>query len=298
MDRLKAMATFVRIVDTGSLTAAAEALGKSPASVVRSLAALEKQLGVRLLNRNSRRQALTDEGADYLAWCRRILAEFEELEHGFEARRSTPSGLLRLTAPVEFGRQHVLPLVNRFMAAHPAMRVELVLLDRPLDLLEEGLDLAIRIGRLPDSSLVAVPLGRTRQVVCASPRLLAETAPIERPQDLQGLPGIVFTPQGRAWRFASRGAALEMEITARLSTNQIQAALGACLDGLGVAQLLHYQVARELADGRLVRLLRAYEAPALPIQLVYPHARLLSSRVRRFMDWVTAELGASIPDPG
>lgn len=296
MDRLKAMATFVRIVETGSLSAAADALGQSAASVVRSLAALEKHLGVRLLNRNTRRLALTDEGAEYLAWSRRMLAEFDTLEQRFEARQQDPGGLLRLTAPVAFGQRHVAPLVNEFLRAHPGMQVELTLLDRTVDLLEEGLDLAIRIGHLPDSSMTAITLGATRHVVCVHPGLL-QAGPIEHPATLRERDCIVFAQHGPCWAFLEQGQALSVEVSAKLLLNQVEVARAASIEGMGVVRLLHYQVADALADERLVRLLRAFETPDVPIQMVYPHSRLLSPRVRRFIDWAAPRLKASIPDP-
>ena len=299
MDRLKAMATFVRIVDSGSLSAAAEASAQSAASVVRTLAALEKHLGVRLLNRNTRRLALTDEGAEFLAWSRRMLAEFDALEHRFEARRDQPDGLLRMTAPVEFGKRHVAPLVHAFLRLHPAMRVELVLVDRVVDLIDEGLDLAIRIGDLPDSAMVATPLGRTRLVVCASPSYLGQAAPLETPAALAAHRCIAFLPQGKDWQFQQPDGSMAAEtIVPRLGSNQVQVAAQAGIDGLGVIRLLHYQVADELADGRLVRLLAGFEPPDIPIQMVFPHARLLAPRVRRLIDWAAPRLRASIPDPG
>ncbi|ENO89727.1 LysR family transcriptional regulator [Thauera linaloolentis] len=298
MDRLKAMATFVRIVDTGSLSAAAEASGQSAASVVRSLAALEKHLGVRLLNRNTRRLALTDEGLEFLAWSRRMLSEFDEIEHSFDARRHSPGGLLRLTAPVEFGRRYVAPLVNAFLAQHPAMRIELILLDRMADLLEEGLDLAIRIGQLPDSSMVATPLGRTRYVVCASPDYLRHQEVLQSPSALHRHACIVLVPHCREWHFLDRGRAISEAVPVRLATNQVHVARLACLQGVGIARLLHYQIAGELADGRLVRLLQAFEPADVPVQMVYPHSRLLSPRVRLFIDWMAERLGPQIPDPG
>ncbi|WP_454254076.1 LysR family transcriptional regulator [Pseudomonas sp. Marseille-Q8238] len=296
MDRLKAMATFVRIVETGSLSAAADALGQSAASVVRSLAALEKHLGVRLLNRNTRRLALTDEGAEYLAWSRRMLAEFDTLEQRFEARQQDPGGLLRLTAPVAFGQRHVAPLVNEFLRAHPGMQVELTLLDRTVDLLEEGLDLAIRIGHLPDSSMTAITLGATRHVVCVHPGLL-QAGPIKHPATLRERDCIVFAQHGPCWAFLEQGQALSVEVSAKLLLNQVEVARAASIEGMGVVRLLHYQVADALADERLVRLLRAFETPDVPIQMVYPHSRLLSPRVRRFIDWAAPRLKASIPDP-
>ncbi len=296
MDKLKAMATFMRIVDSGSLSAAAEAVGQSPASVVRTLSALERELGVRLLNRSTRRLALTDEGEEYLALSRRILADVEATEHALDARQGAPAGALRITAPVEFGRLHIAPLVNRYLEEHPAMRAELTLLDRMVDLLEEGLDLAFRIGRLPDSSLVAKPIGRTRYVICANPELLRSIGPLAHPSALTGKPCIAFTPQGRVWKFIDGERTLSIEIMPRMSTNQVQAARLACLQGLGLTRLLHYQVADDLAADRLVRVLTAFEEPALPIQVIYPHARLVSARVRRFIDWITPQLNAVIPD--
>ena len=297
MDRLKAMATFVRIIDTGSLSAAAEVSGQSAASVVRTLAALEKHLGVRLLNRNTRRLALTDEGAEFLAWSRRILAEFDEIEHNFDARRHSPGGLLRITAPIEFGRRYVAPLVNEFLASHPAMRIELSLLDHMVDLLEDGLDLAIRIGQLPDSSMVAIPLGKTRLVVCASPGYLQETGTVAHPSALREHSCIVFAPQGKHWHFQDQGASITETVSARLVANQVQAASLACVQGLGIARLLHYQVANELRAGQLTRLLQEFEPSSLPIQMVYPHSRLLSPRVRQFIDWISPQLRAVIPAP-
>ena len=296
MDKLKAMATFVRIVDSGSLSAAADAVGQSPASVVRALSALERDLGVRLLNRSTRRLALTDEGAEYLALSRRILADVEATEHALDARRCAPAGALRITAPVEFGRLHIAPLVGRFLDAHPAMRAELTLLDRVVDLLEEGLDLAFRIGSLPDSSLVAKSIGRTRIVVCASPDLLRRTGPLAHPSALASQPCIAFAPHGRSWAFMEGARTFSVEVTPRIATNQVQAARLACLEGLGVTRLLHYQVADDLAAGRLVRVLGAFEMPALPIQVIYPHARLVSARVRSFIDWAVPRLNAAIPD--
>ena len=168
MDKLRAMETFVRIVDGGSLTAAAETLPASLPAVVRLLAALEAELDARLLNRTTRRIALTDEGREYYERCKRVLAEVDEAEAALSARRATPKGRLRVTAPVMFGRMHVAPVVRDFLAKHGAVQMELFLVDRVVDLLEEGVDAAVRIGRLPDSSLVAIRVGQTRRVVCAT----------------------------------------------------------------------------------------------------------------------------------
>lgn len=286
MDKLRAMATFVRIVEAGSLTAAAERLGASLTSVVRSLAALERALGVRLLNRSTRRIALTDEGREYFERCRRLLAEVEEAEAALTARQLAPSGRLAITAPVMFGRLHVGPVVGELLAAHPALRVELLLLDRVVDLLEEGIDLAVRIGELPDSSLVALPLGATRRIVCASPAYLARHGRPEAPGELASHRCIRFTglAPGQEWEFGGTGGPQRVAIDEVFATNHIDAALDACVQGLGCGRFLAYQARELLAAGTLVRILRAFEPPPVPVSLVYPHSRLLSSRVRAFIE--------------
>ena len=193
MDKLRAMQTFVRIVEGGSLTAAAESMRVSLPSVVRGLAALEQSLDVRLLNRTTRRLALTDEGREYYERAKRVLADVDEAEAALSARRTQPKGRLRVTASVLFGRLHVAPAVSAFVVRHPAVSVELVLLDRPVDLIEEGIDLGVRIGALPDSSLVAVPVGETRRVVCASPAYLERHGAPAEPGDLAAHRCIGFT---------------------------------------------------------------------------------------------------------
>lgn len=297
MDRLKAIANFVRIVDNGSLSAAADATGQSVASLVRSLAALERYLGVRLLNRSTRRMALTDEGAEYLAWSRRMLADFDDMEQRLEARDGIVRGLLRVTAPVEFGQRYVAPLVNAFLAEHGQLRVELSLSDQMLPLLDERLDLALRIGHLPDSALVARKVGATRLVTCASPVYLRAAPAIDSPSSLREHACITLASQGRHWYYRHADKEQAEEIAPRLVCNQIRAASQACVQGLGITRLLHYQVVDELADGRLVRILRDFEPLDLPIQLVYPHSLQLSPRVRAFVEWACPQLEELTPDP-
>jgi len=296
MDKLHAMATFVRIVDAGSLTAAAAQTGSSLTSVVRSLASLEGHLGVRLINRTTRRLALTEEGRDYLFHCRKILAEIEDAESALSDKRQEPSGLLRLTAPVMFGRLHVAPVVTDFLAAHPAMRAELVLLDRVVDFLEEGLDLAIRIGPLADSSLVATTIGQTRRIICASPPYLAEAGEPTAPRDLVNHRCIGFSGNRPAaeWEFTMDGKSNRTRIDGRLLTNQVDVALGACLQGLGLGMFYEYQVAEHLRQGRLKAVLTSFETPQLPISILFPSTRQLSLRVRSFVDWAAPRLRARI----
>ncbi|TLX54442.1 LysR family transcriptional regulator [Stutzerimonas nosocomialis] len=297
MDRLKAMANFVRIVENGSLSSAAEATGQSVASLVRSLAALERHLGVRLLNRSTRRMALTDEGQEYLAWSRRMLADFDDMEQRLAARDGVVRGLLRLTAPVEFGQRYVAPMVNAFLKEHPELRIELSLNDQMLPLLDERLDLALRIGHLPDSAMVARQVGATRLVTCASPDYLRSAPSIDSPAALRDHACITLASQGRHWYYRHGGKEVAEPIAPRLVCSQIRTASLACVQGLGITRLMHYQVADELADGRLVRILRAFEPMDLPIQLVYPHSLQLSPRVRAFVEWAGPRLESGTPGP-
>lgn len=292
MDKLRAMQTFVRIVDGGSLRAAAEAGQSSPPAVVRSLAALEAALGVRLLHRTTRRLALTEEGRDYLAHCRQVLAAVDQAEAALGARRQRPTGRLALTAPVQFGRQHVAPVLHGFLAAHPAMQAELMLVDRVVDLLDEGLDLAIRIGEAPDSSLVVLPLGRTPRVVCASPAYLAEHGAPRHPRDLIGHRCIRFTGLGTGndWGFVEGRQVLRVPVRGVYTSNQADAALGAAEAGLGIVRALGYQAVEALKAGRLQRLLHEFEPPPLPVLMLHPAARLPSARLRAFIDWAVPRL--------
>ena len=279
MDKLRAMETFVRIVERGSLTAAADALDTSLPSVVRSLAALEAELDVRILNRTTRRIALTDEGREYYERCRRVLAEVDEAEAALSARRAAPKGRLRVTAPVMFGRLHVASVATEFVARHAAVQLELVLLDRVVDLLEEGIDVAVRIAHLPDSSLVAIPVGQTRRVTCASPAYLKRAGTPKSPDELARHRCVSFS-----------GLAPAPGSSPVLTSNQIDVALDACLGGVGIGQFLCYQVQAALDAGRLTRVLGGFEPAPVPIHIIYPHARLLSANLRAFVDWAVPRL--------
>jgi DNA-binding transcriptional LysR family regulator len=263
----------------------------SAPSVVRSLAALEQAVGVRLLNRTTRRSSLTDEGREYYERCRRVLAEVDAADALLTARQAKPRGRLRLTAPLAFGRLHVAPLVREFMARHPAVEVELLLLDRVVDLVEEGIDAAVRIAHLPESSVVAVRVGETRRVVCASPAYLKKSGRPQKPADLGEHRCIAFTglTPDNEWSFGATRAE-RVSIRPVLRTNQFDVAIEACLAGLGCGQFLCYQVAAEVKAGRLRRVLDEFAPPPVPIQIVYPHARLLSPNVRAFVDLAAARL--------
>jgi DNA-binding transcriptional LysR family regulator len=279
MDKLKAMAAFVQIVEKGSLTAAADGLDASLPSIVRTLAALERSLGARLLNRTTRRIALTDEGRAYYERARRILGDVADVEAAVSARQGTPRGRLAIGAPVMFGRLHLAPLVTEFLAKHPQVSVELLLMDRVVNLVEEGLDTSLRIGSLADSSLVAIELGRTRRVVCAAPA------------DLARMPCIRFTGLALSdWEFGAGKKTTRVRVEGPIATNQIDAALDACLQGLGCGRFLGYQVAAHRQAGRLRYVLEAHEPEPLPVSLVYPQARLVSARLRAFIDWVVPRM--------
>jgi DNA-binding transcriptional LysR family regulator len=290
MDKLKAMATFVEIVDRGSLSAAAEAINRSPASVVRALADLENHLSVRLLNRSTRRISLTDEGRDYLLRCRRILADINDAEFLLDARRGAPEGKLSITAPMMFGRLHIVPLLNRYLIEHPGLRVELTLIDRIVDIIDEGFDLAIRIGHLADSSLISMPLGLNRHIICASPSLVKTMGKPSTPEELRHWPLVVFNPQSSQWTFNNNQPLNTYDMNTVMSSNQVDSTLASAISGLGATRLLHYQVDEALSKGQLVRLLPEYEKTSIPIQFVYPHNRLLSIRVRAFLDWAAPQL--------
>ncbi len=292
MDKFKAMSTFVRIVEAGSLTGAASRLDVSLTAVVRTLAALEQALGVRLLNRTTRRSALTEEGREYFERCRRLLSDLEEAESALTDRRLTPAGRLAITAPVMFGRLHVAPVLTDFLGAYPEMRAELLLLDRVIDLLEEGIDLAVRIGPLPDSSLVAIPLGSTPRVICASPEYLARAGTPSHPRELAGHRAIRFSGLNVAseWSFSRGGESERVSITDVFVANQVDVALDACRKGLGCGRFLGYQVRDLEASGQLLRILPDWQPEALRVNLVYLHSRLLSPRIRAFVDWATPRL--------
>jgi DNA-binding transcriptional LysR family regulator len=292
MDKLHAMATFVQIAERGSLTAAAQGLDTSLSSVVRTLAALEADLGVRLLNRTTRRIARTAEGQLYLERCRRSLADMVVAEQALRGTAQDPSGLLRVTAPVLFGQLHVAPVVDAFLARHRRTQVELILLDRVVSLVEEGIDLAVRIGPLSDSSMVAVPVGQIRRVAVASPALLAAAGTPAHPQDLGSLPCVRFTAlmPGTTWHFIENGRALAIEVAGRFACNQAATCVDACVAGLGFGLFLSYQVRRPLEAGQLKEVLTDFEPPPLPVSLVLPHTRWLAPRVRVFVDFAAGAL--------
>ena len=292
MDRLAAMAVFVEAVDQGSLSAAGRRLGLPLATVSRRLSELETHIGTRLLVRSTRQLALTDAGQAYLGACRRILEEVGEAERAAAGEYAAPRGELVITAPMVFGRMHVLPLIGGFLRQYPDVDVRLVLGDRSLNLLDEHVDLAVRIGELPDSSLVAVRVGEVRRVVCASPGYLAERGVPERPGDLVGHDGITFDGlrSPLPWVFRVDRTEVAIPIRSRLTVNTANAAIDAAVDGLGVTRVLSYQIAAERRSCALQTVLQAYEPAAWPVQLVYARQGRLPVKLRAFIDAVAPAL--------
>jgi DNA-binding transcriptional LysR family regulator len=290
MDRLEAMSAFVAVVEQNGFAPAARRLGISPSAVTRLVAALEEQLGITLLRRTTRSMTLTDAGARYLERARRILSEVEEAERSAQAERNVPSGRLLVTAPATFGRIHVGPLMAAYLKRHTEVSGELLLSDRIVNLVEEGIDLALRIGQLDDSTLMARRVGATRRVVVASPTYLAKHGVPQSPEELPAHDTITFGGFGDSvgWRFVVDGVEQRVMVASRYTTNSADSAVWYAAEGGGLAMVLAYQAADAIKQGRLQIVLDQFERPALPIQFVYPASRLLSAKVRTFVDLALA----------
>lgn len=292
VDRLDAMAAFVAVADLRGFAPAARRLGLSPSAITRLVAALEERLSIRLLQRTTRSVTLTDAGARYLVRARQILADVGEAEGAAQAERTEPTGRFVLAAPNVFGRLFVAPLLSTYLARHPAVTGELMLADRNVSLVEDGIDAAVRIGHLEDSSLFARKIGETRRVVVAAPAYLATQKKPKTPGDLTAHRIVHFTSIGGAasWRFGKRGdAPYDVALSPSFVTNSADAAIGHAERGGGLAMVLAYQVVDAVRAGRLRVVLHEHEVPPLPIHLVYPSTRLLSAKVRAFADLLTAE---------
>lgn len=288
MDRIDAMQAFVAVADLRSFAAAARKLRQSPSGMTRLIAALEERLGARLLQRTTRSVTLTDAGRRYLERVRRILADVEEAELAAETERTRPSGRLVVSAPFGFGRLHVSPVMSDYLQRYPEVSAELRLEDRMVNLVEDGIDLAIRIGRLADSSLVARQLGEMRRIVVASPAYLKRHGEPKTPADIAGHRTIQFgsTAATAEWRFAEAGRDFRLDIAPRFSSNSADAAIQHAEQGGGLTRVLAYQAADGLRRGALKIVLAKFEQPPLPIHIVYPTSRLLSAKVRAFIDLV------------
>jgi DNA-binding transcriptional LysR family regulator len=292
MDRADALAVYVEVAERGSFVQAARRLKRSPAAVTRAIAELEARLGVRLLNRTTRAVTLTEAGQGLLAGARRVLADLDEIERATAGQGSAPRGELAVTAPIVFGRRHVTPIVAAFLKRYADVNVRLLLLDRPIDLLEEGIDIAVRIGVLPDSSAVATQVGTVRRVVVAAPSYLARHATVSAPGDLSRHRIISFSGIGGAerWRFIGDGGDVVVRVLPRLTVSTAEAALDVALSGFGITRVLSYQAAEALAAGTLVQLLAANETQDLPVHLLYPAGRHPAPKLRAFIDFAAPRL--------
>jgi DNA-binding transcriptional LysR family regulator len=294
MDRLDELAVFVAVLDAGGLAAAARKLRRSPPAVTRALAVLEARAGVRLVERTTRRLAPTDAGRRLAEQARRLLSDYDKAVAP-EAGDGPLRGPLGVTAPLVFGRRHVATIVAGFLDAHPKVSINLVLADWNLDLIEEGLDVAVRIGRLADSGLVARRVGEVRRVLVAAPAYLERRGAPRGPSELSGHE-VIFVSSRNAvpeWRFhGPSGREAVVRLAPRLTVNEVDAMLLAVRAGRGLGRALSYQVADDLASGQLVRLLPEFEPPAAPVQLVVPSARHMTAKVRAFLDHAARSLSA------
>lgn|SRR5574338_13000 len=296
VDRIDAMKVFVAALNEGSLAGAGRRLGKSPAAVSRAIAFLEAAVGAELLHRTTRSIKLSEAGERYAVACRRILTDLEEAEMAAAGEHSAPRGTLTLTAPVAAGETILQPLLDEFMDTFPDVSVRLHLLDRPVNLIEEGIDVALRIAHLPDSTLIAQRVGEVRRVVAASPHYLARHASIAQPADLSAHEIIAMTHFGiDSWSFPpTDGSTIPrtVQFSPRFVVNSIRAAVASAVDGRGVVRLFSYHLAGAVADGSLVITLADHEPPPLPVHLVSPYGRLAVPKVRAFVDEVLPRLRA------
>jgi len=285
MDRLDMLRTFAAVADKASFAEAARSLGVSPTAASRAVASLEDMLGVPLLRRTTRSVALTAEGTAYLERCRRALDELDDAARTLRGEMAEPRGVLIVTAPIVFGRMHILPIVNTLLRTYPALNVRLMLTDRVVRMSDEGIDVAVRIADLSDSALHAVRIAESRRVLVASPAYLAARGtPVAVPQlhdhDLIAFDN--FTRNGE-WRFGPDGK-LAIKCEPRLLTSSVEAAIDAVIDGIGIARVLSYQVDHHVAAGRLAYVLAAYDPPAVPVSLVYQANRQRSPNVRALIE--------------
>lgn len=294
MDRLDAMKILLRVVDRGSFSAASRELDIPLATVSRKVSELEGHLKTRLLVRTTRKVSLTDAGATYVASARRILDELDETERVAAGEFQVPRGELLVTAPVFFGRLHVLPIVTEFLAAYPEINVRLLLSDRTLQLVDEHVDLATRIGPLPDSSMVATRIGSMRTVVCASPAFLAAHGTPRAPAELTELACVNFESLSPTAAWSFRGGkskrSTDVLIRPRLSVSSAEAAVGAACRGAGVTRVLHYQCADAVRDGALRILLAKFEVEPLPVHVLHVARDALPTKTRVFLDFATNRL--------
>lgn len=296
MNRLESMSVLLAVVDAGSLSGAGRRLGMPLATVSRKISGLEAALKTQLLIRSTRQLTLTESGRGYIAACRRILEDVSEAERAAAGEYTEPRGELIVTAPMVFGRLHVLPVLTEFLQAYPEVKVRLALGDRNFNLLEEHVDLALRIGTLPDSGLITTQLGSLRRVVCASPKYLSRQGMPERVQDLAAHDCVSFElfAVGDTWRFQVEGAEVVVQTHPRLTVSTAEAAIDAAVAGLGVTCVLSYQVESALRAGNLKLILESFEPAPLPVSFLYASQGRLPLKLRALLDFATPRLRARL----
>jgi DNA-binding transcriptional LysR family regulator len=293
MDRIDAMKVFVVALDEGSLAGAGRKLGRSPAAVSRAIAFLEAHVGAELLHRTTRSIRLSEAGERYAAACRRVLAELDEADNVAGGERAAPRGTLTLSAPVISGEMVLRPILDAFLDAYPTVSARLMLVDRAVNLIDEGVDVALRIGELADSSMVATRIGEVRRVVVAAPRYLKQNPRIEEPGDLAKHQIITMAHLPNSWTFpplAGSSAPRSVQLTPRLVTNSIRGAVASAAGGRGVALFFSYQVSEQVQNGELEIVLAGHEPAALPVHVITPQGRLAVPKVRAFLDFAVPQL--------
>jgi DNA-binding transcriptional LysR family regulator len=292
VDRLHELEVFVAVADAGGFARAGARLRLSPPAVTRAVASLEERLGTRLLNRTTRSLHLTEAGRRYLESARRVLEELEGAERGAAGEGAAPSGHLSVTGSVTFGRAAVSPIVSEFVRAHPRVTASVVLVDRVVNLVEEGVDVAVRIGDLPDSALVVRRVGEVRRILVASPGYLAEHGEPASPAELElhAIVGLTGLMPNREWRFVDGARAGRVALRPRFEVNDAAAAIDAAEAGDGITIALSYMVAQRIADGRLVAVLGRYAPPPVAVQLVHGESRLAAPKIRAFVDFAAPRL--------
>jgi DNA-binding transcriptional LysR family regulator len=294
MDRLRSIQVFVSVAEHGGFAPAARALAMSPPAVTRSMAALEDHLGVRLLHSTTRSVRLTEAGARFLEHGQRLLLDLQAAEEAALGAHGVPRGMLRVTAPMLFGRLYVTPILGAFLDLYPEVTCQTLFLDRSVNLMDEGLDVAVRIGVLPDSTLTAIRVGTVRWVTFAAPSYLEKFGAPEHPRDLAGhrLIQSVSVSEAREWTYAEAGDELRIKIEPRLRMNTNDAIVALAARGWGVSRLLSYQIAPDVGRGRLRPVLEDYELPGIPIHVVHREGRMTSPKVRACVDFLVDRLRA------
>jgi DNA-binding transcriptional LysR family regulator len=292
MDRLAALQAFVQVAETRSFSAAARRLRSSKSAVSRQVSSLEAELGARLLHRTTRALALTEAGRGYFERASRILADLDEADRSVGALQAAPRGRLRVNAPMSFGFLHLAPAIPDFLARYPDVELDMIMNDRFVDLIDEGFDVAVRIGHLEDSSLVARRLAPVRRVVCASPGYLAARGTPASPDELKAHECLCYSNVPREWRFATAdGRPWSVEVRGRLSTNNGDGLRVAALKGMGIINQPTFIVGGDLQSGTLVSLLDVFVPQDIALNAVYPHSRHLSPKVRTFVDFLAERFG-------